>query len=213
MSFQPWQRKEEVEPIERRTPDSWNSRNSNVQNNMRNNTGWSLFSQVLAEGGFDYLKQCLDWLQEIQLLHAHWLIWQGLVFMKTEINFFKLIEELEELDQSRCSSTDYWLISMLERKQSNCVRIKVKSEILLSVISLVLFILILIFVVLIIELSRLFLRVKDLNGFFSSLFSYLASTEECSLKKLFTKKWLNNKQTENGLSCTVIWRQKNSGYH
>lgn len=45
MSFQPWQRKEEVEPIERRTPDNWNSRNSNVQNNMRNNTGWSLFSQ------------------------------------------------------------------------------------------------------------------------------------------------------------------------
>lgn len=56
MSFQPWQRKEEVEPIDRRIPDSWNSRNSYVQNNMRNNTGWSLFSQVLADRGFQLLK-------------------------------------------------------------------------------------------------------------------------------------------------------------
>lgn len=56
MSFQPWQRKEEVEPIDRRIPDSWNSRNSYVQNNMRNNTGWSLFSQVLADRGFQLFK-------------------------------------------------------------------------------------------------------------------------------------------------------------
>lgn len=63
-----------------------------------------------------------------------------------------------------------WLISIWERKQSNWVRIKIKSEILLSVISLVLFILILIFVVLIIQLSRLFLRVKDVNFFFFHYF-------------------------------------------
>lgn len=96
-----------------------------------------------------------------------------------------------------------WLISIWERKQSNCVRIKIKSEILLSVISLVLFILILIFVVLIIQLSRLFLRVKDVNFFFFSLFWYLASTEECSLKKLFTQK-MTEQQTN------IKWPQLHS---
>lgn len=123
MSFQPWQRKEEVEPIETRNPDSRNSRNSNVQDNMRNNTGWSLFSQVLADPGFDYFKQCLDWLQETQLLHTHRLIWRSLVFMKNTDELFKTYQGSwrsteEVLDEYRCSSTDYWLIGILERKQS-----------------------------------------------------------------------------------------------